>query len=364
MSLILLISNSAIKRCNTVTIRRAAINGLSALQGMPRNRERDLLADIEDEDEDEQGSRESESESSNPVATDEDVGDGASSSCTDSTRRRVRKEWTLLNLFDRGMLEEEEIANEVLKIANKKMSDAGCLPPDNYRERPNQLGLWKLNSVHMADGGVSEVQLWACHFRYRCKCPAMLKVVHSPGNVTVYESQMHDLSSHVVDRSKHLTLQQKAAVEAAVRMHPLAQPKSVRRNLCHLNQPGLDIRPEQERNMRYLMKKVRTKITSESLGVEVDGTYGSLVDFASKIFIGDLLKKHNDRADEYHLTMFDTMCLGYQVDSSSNIVYLVLSNTWMMFNIVRALISGWPMELQGDGSPKVSDLCHISCILR
>ena len=314
---------------------------------MPRNRERDIA----EEDQDDADSSE-ESESQGAVATDDEM--ESVLSCTDSTsRQRVRKQWTELAVYDRAMMDESEIHHEVMKIATKKMSDAGCLPPDNYRERSNQLGLWKLNSVHMADGGLSEVQLWACHFRYRCKCPAMLKVVHSPGQVSIYESDMHNATSHFVDRSRHLTLQQKAAVEAAVRLHPLAQPKSVRRNLVHLNRPELEVRPEQERSMRYLMKQVRGQITSESLGVEVDGTYGTLVDFASKIFIGDLLKKHNDPDDAYHLTMFDTMCLGYQVDSSSNIVYIVLSNTWMMFNIVRALVCGWPMELQGDGSPKV-----------
>ena len=192
---------------------------VSARARMPRNRERDLR-ESQEEDEDEDGRQ---SGSDNPVATDEDDVDDAMSLAS-SARQRVRKEWIELAVYDRAMMDEEEIRTEVLKIATKKMSDAGCFPPDSYREKPNQLGLWKLNSVHMADGGSSEVQLWGCHFRYRCKCPAMLKVVHSPGTVSIYESSMHDASSHVVERSKYLTLAQKAAVETAVRLQPLAQP--------------------------------------------------------------------------------------------------------------------------------------------
>jgi Xaa-Pro aminopeptidase len=97
---------------------------------MPRNRARDL-AEQDDEDDPQ------DSASQDPVATDDEM--ESVLSCTDSTsRQRVRKEWTELAVYDRAMMNEEEIHHEVMKIATKKMSNAGCLPPDNFRERSNQ----------------------------------------------------------------------------------------------------------------------------------------------------------------------------------------------------------------------------------
>ncbi len=90
------------------------------------------------------------------------------------------------------------------------------------------------NSRKLTDYGehATKAVLYACPFANRCGCPVKFRVVTTERDVILYTFDKHTPESHAADHSaRGLKMPQQAAVEAAVRMHPMASSTDVRRNL-------------------------------------------------------------------------------------------------------------------------------------
>ncbi len=103
----------------------------------------------------------------------------------------------------------------------------------------------------------------------------------SEREVLLYTFDKHTPESHSVDHSSRgLKLQQQAAVQAAVRMHPMASSTDVRRNLHLVEKKRRDenyISPSKKRTVQREVAKERRKVLSEfTNGEQIDRTEGSL----------------------------------------------------------------------------------------
>ena len=65
--------------------------------------------------------------------------------------------------------------------------------------------------------------------------------------------------------------------------------------------------------------------------------------------------RHNDDVDEFHLDLFDPVCLHHEISAEHNLVIMVFSTPWMMLNHARAYNSGVPVQLVYDATGSITD---------
>jgi hypothetical protein len=145
--------------------------------------------------------------------------------------RRVMREWELLGSWDPTTEDPEYIQSELERIATDKMAAGGITKVTFLKPSDTDLGQWKLKDEFKSAESGSKVTRYRCPLQVRCKCPALLKVVHSPSRVQMFMSQMHVPESHAVDKAKFLNWKQKNEVKEHVRVHPTASAAQMRRNL-------------------------------------------------------------------------------------------------------------------------------------
>ncbi len=161
--------------------------------------------------------------------------------------------------------------------------------------------------------------LYACPYANRCRCPVKFRVVKNEKElreVLLYTFDKHTPESHLVDHSSRgLKLPQKGAVQAAVRMHPMASSTDVRRNLHLVDKKRRDevyISPAKKRTVQCEVAKEHRKVLSEfNNGEQIDRTEGSLTRMCEKIYIQKRVAEHN-RPGGAHLQLHQPVCLGYQ----------------------------------------------------
>jgi hypothetical protein len=59
------------------------------------------------------------------------------------------------------------------------------------------------------------------------------------------------------------------------------------------------------------------------------------------------LRKHNNPADEYCLPLFTAFVLGHDIIPERQAVHINLSAPWFLMNAIRALETGWVLQLNG-----------------
>ncbi len=65
------------------------------------------------------------------------------------------------------------------------------------------------------------------------------------------------------------------------------------------------------------------------------------------------IKRHNDPNDDFHLDMHQVVCIGLQW--SGGVTFFSKTTMQLLLNLARSLQSGWPMQVQTDGS---FDFCY------
>ncbi len=158
----------------------------------------------------------------------------------------------------------------------------------------------------------------ACPYANRCGCPVKFRVVTNETEVLLYTFDKHTPESHSANHSSRcLKLQQQDAVQAAVRMHPMASSTNVRRNLNLVDKKRQDevyIFPAKKRTVQREVAKERRKVLSEfTSGEKIDRTEGSLTSMCEKIYIQKLVAEHNTPGGE-HLQLHQSACLCYQFE--------------------------------------------------
>jgi len=53
---------------------------------------------------------------------------------------------------------------------------------------------------------------------------------------------------------------------------------------------------------------------------------------------------------QIHIELHDVAVVGFCADGDEASLAMALFNVWMLLNYFRALNSGWPMQLMGDGT--------------
>ena len=62
--------------------------------------------------------------------------------------------------------------------------------------------------------------------------------------------------------------------------------------------------------------------------------------------------RHNDDEDDYHLLLHDPFIVAHSIDESSG-VFMAISSFSMLMNPLKAMLSGWQVQIQGDVTFKV-----------
>ena len=88
----------------------------------------------------------------------------------------------------------------------------------------------------------------------------------------------------------------------------------------------------------------------------MDSSHGSLHELCVSLSFADKIRMHNDKSSQYHLTLFDPVCLHHQICAENNIVIMVFSTQWMLLNHARALNSGVPVQLVYDATGSITDV--------
>ena len=60
------------------------------------------------------------------------------------------------------------------------------------------------------------------------------------------------------------------------------------------------------------------------------------------------MRKHNDPAIDFHVSLYDYVVIGYELITERDVVRMNLSSVWMLANALRAIIAGWNFQLCAD----------------
>lgn len=170
-----------------------------------------------------------------------------------------------------------------------------------------------------------------------------------PDKVELFMSGKHDASSHARS-SGILTEKQRSAVKTAVRVSPLSVGSAVHSGLKNLS-PGHHVKADRRHRdaVSRLVRQERTAIAEErSAGVDVDGTYGSMLEFAMQMDFGMKIRKHNDVNDTYHMDEHEVITCGYQF--SGGVTFLNITTPHLLLNMARAKNCGWQTQGHFDGT--------------
>ena len=130
------------------------------------------------------------------------------------------------------------------------------------------------------------------------------------------KSNMHTAESHAVDNRKFLKHQQRIALATAMQLAPLSTPVEVRRNLKTAS-PQKQIEAGKLSCVRRAVRQIRaemTAITFPMCQVPVTGSLGSLTSLCESIFLPNLIRRHNDAADDFHLDFHKMICIAFKTD--------------------------------------------------
>jgi hypothetical protein len=114
---------------------------------------------------------------------------------------------------------------------------------------------------------------------------------------------MHTAKSHAVDNRKFLKHQQRNAVAVAVKSFPQKQIDAQR--------------------LSSVLRAVRTKRTNRTSisfplrPVPVTGSLGSLSSLCKSMFLPDLIRRHNDPADDFHLDFHKMVCIAFKTNGGT-----------------------------------------------
>jgi hypothetical protein len=130
------------------------------------------------------------------------------------------------------------------------------------------------------------------------------------------KANMHIAESHAVDNRKFLKHQQHNAVAVVVKAAPQSTPVKIR---CHLknSSPQKQIDEHRLSSVRRAVRIKRNNMTSilfPLCPVPVTGSLGSLTSLCKSMFLPDLIRRHNDPANDFHLDFHKMVCIAFKTD--------------------------------------------------
>ena len=258
------------------------------------------------------------------------------------------KRWPLGELAE---MEEDLIWIEVAEEARKEMLLSG------YRKaihpKPSDLGMWKKGQEHESRG--FHYTIFKCPMNKRAGCKCVLRLVMCKDYVELQRSELrHNASSHAQDDSKTLKYEQMIAIrEAAITAQQLSAAM-LRRNMTMHDSLTKTIAPEHLRSFRHQVYRTRKALGAKQLkGFELNDSFGKMEEFADTNLWSELVRRHNDPVDSYHIDLHDFCVIGHQNEAAMDVLRLNLSSLWMLSHAFRVIKTCWGFQLNADVTGKV-----------
>jgi hypothetical protein len=268
-------------------------------------------------------------------------------------RNRNSEQWLLLKEWDAVQADPELIHREKLEIVTAINVAAGLDKFPVHKDRTQGLHMLTFKQSWQTTRGLVTKDVYDCPLRKRCLCKCQFLVCSSIVQTQLFVRSQHNAASHANDTGKGLKYVQRKALEQAVRVAPLQSAKALARNMSNLS-PTKHVDWKQYKAVGRLVSKVRADLTSVQLcGLRVDSSHGSLHELCTSLHFPGKVIRHNDDADEFHLDLFDPVCLHHEISAEHNMVIMVFSTPWMMLNHARAYNSGVPVQVVYDATGSI-----------
>lgn len=191
---------------------------------------------------------------------------------------------------------------------------------------------------------------YKCPLHFRTGCPVAFRVKKTPDRTELYSSGEHTIRSHANDRSRGLTDLQRLGVQRAVKACPMQSGSAVIDGSKRFS-PGKQIRPDpkSQRAVDRMVRRTRVEVFGDCVvGIDLDGTEGSMTQLAEQLLLKGLIARHNDPADAFHLDEHQPVCCGYQF--TDGVRFMTISTVHLLLNMARVKNYKWQIQGQFDGS--------------
>jgi hypothetical protein len=108
------------------------------------------------------------------------------------------------------------------------------------------------------------------------------------------------------------------------------------------------------RRVRHARKNFTTK---QLVGFMIADNFGSLTEFYMRSSWSEVVRKHNDPAIDYHVSLYEYVVIGYELIAARDVVRINMSSVWKLANALRAIIAGWNFQLCADVT---GNFCNLS----
>ena len=163
-------------------------------------------------------------------------------------RKSQERVWESMEQWDRTILDDEFINNEIARLAKEKIAEGGISSLFSRKKKDTDLSCWKYKDRFINPDTGLTVCRYRCPLDARFKCLALLKTVHTQGQVEMYMADMHGMDSHVPekDTGKYLKFHQMEVIKSHVKINPSISAAHLRRNI-HRTSPEKKIAPQHAR---------------------------------------------------------------------------------------------------------------------
>jgi hypothetical protein len=223
------------------------------------------------------------------------------------------------------------------------------------KQKESDLGEWKEAGEHESRFGITYT-IYRCPFRHRAECKCTLRVVRGDDFVELQRCGVHENGCHDNDKSKHLKIKQIINIQEAAIVNPRASGAELCRNMLVLDSPTKTFEGKDKRSVQRAVTVARKHLVDlQAAAAPHKDSFGEYSKFAATNRWGELLAKHNDPDDPYHLSLYDYVLIGSEVQAAHGILRINFSSLWMLMNYLRSLQAGWGVQLNGDGT---GDFCR------
>jgi hypothetical protein len=106
--------------------------------------------------------------------------------------------------------------------------------------------------------------------------------------------------------------------------------------------------------IRHIQRRVRTardQLTKQVLDVEkVPESMGELTEWCDKNDFYAALARHNEPTDSFCMPLFSAFVIGSDIKAERQVIHINFSSVWLLLNAVRAIETGWVVQLNGDAT--------------
>jgi hypothetical protein len=163
----------------------------------------------------------------------------------------------------------------------------------------------------------------------------------------------YNADSYKQEKSKDLKHEQIVAVSDAVTIETQQSAAQLRRNmsLAGPSRPIKLIEPALMRSLQRGISKARAQLTvKQREGRSINSSFGSLTRLAETKWFQTLVDRKNNPEDDFHFNLFSPLVIGRDIKAGHDIFHLDVTSPWFLFNVLRAIATGWVFQLNGDAT--------------